>query len=97
MISGEYGPFVYRQGQLPQKGKPHIEAIIDKRISKKTRNKDYFQYLVNWKDQPYEDATWKTDLEISKYNVNPEELLKNYFLPLEYDAGASSQSPLFSD
>ena len=50
MISGKYGPFVYWKGKLPQKEQPQIEAIIDKIISKKTRNKDYFQYFVKWKD-----------------------------------------------
>ena len=42
MISGEYGLFVCWQGHLPQKEQLDIEAILDKRISKKTRNKDYF-------------------------------------------------------
>ena len=38
---------------------------------------------------------WMNELNISKYNIDPKELLKNYFLPLEYDAEASSQSPMF--
>ena len=97
MILGEDGPFVDWKGQLPQKEQPQIEAILDKKISKKTRNKDYFQYLVKWKDQPSEDATWMTELDISMYNVHPEDLLNNSFLPPEYDAGASRQSPLFSE
>jgi hypothetical protein len=29
-----------------------MESIIDKRIRKKTRRKEYFQYLVNWKGHP---------------------------------------------
>ena len=60
MISGEYSSFIDWQGQLPQKGQPHIEAILDKRVSKKTRDKEYFQYLVKWKDHPSEDAAWMT-------------------------------------
>ena len=78
------------QGQIPQKVQPRIEAILEKRILRKTRNKTFFQYLVKWKNQPTEDATWMTDQKISKYNVHPEDLLKNYFLPREYDAGASN-------
>ena len=89
-ISGEDVPFVYWKGQSPQKEQPQIKVILDKRISKNTINKDYFQYLVKWKGQPYEDATWMIKLEISKYNVNLEEQLKNYFIPSEYVAGASS-------
>ena len=60
IILGEDGPFIDWQGQLPQKGQPQIEVILDKRVSKKTRDKEYFQYLVKWKDQPSEDAAWMT-------------------------------------
>ena len=55
---------------------------------------EYFQYLVKWKGQPSEDAAWMTKMDISKYNVNTEDLLKTYFLPWEYDGGASSQDYL---
>ena len=44
---------------------------------------DYFLFLAR-------NVAWMTKLDISKYDVNPEDLLKNYFLPLEYDAGASN-------
>ena len=50
MTSRESGPFIDWKGQLPQKEQPHIESILDKRVSKKTRDKEYFQYLVKWKD-----------------------------------------------
>jgi hypothetical protein len=35
-----------------------MESIIDKRISRKTRRKDYFEYLVKWKGHLVEDAGW---------------------------------------
>ena len=47
MISCEDGSFIDWKGQLPQKEQPQIEAIIDKRISKKARNKDYFQIFLS--------------------------------------------------
>ena len=40
MTSGEDGSFIDWQGQSPQKEQPHIEAIVDKRVSKKTRDKE---------------------------------------------------------
>ena len=96
MISGEDGSFIDWKGQLPQKGQTQIETILEKGVSNNTRDKEYFQYLqVKWKDKPSEDAVWMTTKDISKYNVHPEDLLKNYFLPPEYDAGASRQSPMF--
>jgi hypothetical protein len=32
--------------QMPVADKPQMEGIIDKRISKKTKRKEYFEYLV---------------------------------------------------
>ena len=32
--------------------KPQMESIIDKRIRKKTKRKEYFEYLVKWKGHP---------------------------------------------
>ena len=83
-------PSIDWQGQIPQKEQPHIEAILEKIILRKIRNKTFFQYLVKWRNQPIEDASWMIEQEISKYNVLLEELMKNYFLPQEYDVGASS-------
>jgi hypothetical protein len=35
--------------QMPVAEKPQMERILDKRIGKKTRRKEYFEYLVKWK------------------------------------------------
>ena len=50
-------PAIDWQGKIPQKEQPHIEAILDKRILRKIRNKTFFQYLVKWRNHPTEDAT----------------------------------------
>ena len=44
--------------------KPQMECILDKRISKKTRRKQYFEYLVKWKGHLVEDASWKNEVDI---------------------------------
>jgi hypothetical protein len=41
---------------MPVAKKPHMESIIDKKISRKTRRKEYFEYLVKWIGHPIEDA-----------------------------------------
>jgi hypothetical protein len=44
-----------------------MESIIDKRISKKTRRKVYFEYLVKWKGHPVEDASWEDERRIQNH------------------------------
>jgi hypothetical protein len=46
--------------QLPIAQQKQIESILDQKVVKKTRGKEYFQYLVKWKGQPLEDAMWMT-------------------------------------
>jgi hypothetical protein len=48
------------QKQLPVSQKPQMECILDKRVGRKTRQKQYFEYLVKWKNHPVEDASWET-------------------------------------
>ena len=35
-----------------------VEQILDQIISKSTRGKDYYEYLVKWKNIHMEDASW---------------------------------------
>ena len=41
-----------------------MECILYKRVGKKTRRKEYFEYLVKWEDHPVEDASWENEAEI---------------------------------
>jgi hypothetical protein len=47
--------------------KLQMERILDKRVSKKTRRKQYFEYLVKWKVHPLEDASWENEAEIQRH------------------------------
>ena len=51
------------------------ERILDKRISKKTRGKEYYEYLIKWKDHPIEDSTWMTTTMLQKSGVTVEDLM----------------------
>ena len=43
---------------FPKKKKDIIKRIINSRIRKSTRGKDYIEYLFEWEDQPIEDSSW---------------------------------------
>jgi hypothetical protein len=53
--------------QMPVAERSQMECILDKRVNKKTRRKEYFEYLVKWKDHPVEDASWENEAEILKH------------------------------
>jgi hypothetical protein len=55
--------------------KPQMEGIIDKRISRKTRRKEYFEYLVKWKGHLVEDASWEDEATIQKHGQTVQELM----------------------
>ena len=41
-----------------------FEAILDTRVTKSTRRKDYLEYLVKWKKRPIEDSTLMSIAEL---------------------------------
>jgi hypothetical protein len=61
--------------QMPVDEKPQMESIIDKRISIKTRRKQYFEYLVKWKGHPVEDSSWEDETIIQKHGRIVKELM----------------------
>jgi hypothetical protein len=52
-----------------------MERILDKRVSKRTRRKEYFKYLVKWKGHPVEDASWENEVGIQKNGHTVQELM----------------------
>jgi hypothetical protein len=50
--------------QFPVVEKMQMECIMDKRVGKKTRRKEYYEYLVKWKSHPVEDSRWEIEVEI---------------------------------
>jgi hypothetical protein len=60
---------------MPVEEKLQMEKIVDQRISKKTRRKNYFEYLVKWKGHPIEDASWENKATIKKQGKSVGELM----------------------
>jgi hypothetical protein len=61
--------------QLLVAEKPQMECILDKRVIKRTRRKQYFKYLVRWKNHPVEDASWENEAGIQKHGKIMQELM----------------------
>jgi hypothetical protein len=53
--------------QMPVSENPQMESILDKRINKRTKRKEYFEYLVKWKGHPVEDSSWENEAKIQKH------------------------------
>jgi hypothetical protein len=54
---------------------PQMECILDKRVSKRTRRKQYFEYRVKWKNHPVEYASWEIEVVIQKHGKTVQELM----------------------
>jgi hypothetical protein len=65
--TGTEQPVIHWVKQMPVAMKTQMECILDKRVGKKTRRKEYYEYLVKWKNHPAEDASWETEAEILKH------------------------------
>ena len=61
--------------QLPLAQPLQPEKILDKRVFRRTRGREYFQYLIKWKDKPEEYATWMTEEMLQKIGRSVEELM----------------------
>ena len=66
---------IERKEQLPPAQPLQPEKILDKRVFRRTRGREYFQYLIKWKDKPKEDATWMTEGMLQKIGRSVEELM----------------------
>ena len=53
----------------PKKQIEEVEQILSQRIFKSTRGKDYYEYLVKWKNRPIEDATWISQSKLDSTQV----------------------------
>jgi hypothetical protein len=69
-------PVIQWMKQFPVAEKPQMECILDKRVSRKTRRKQYFEYLVKWKNHPVEDVSWENKAEIQKHGQTMQELME---------------------
>ena len=60
---------VFVSDDYPKKQIEEVEQILDQRVSKSTRGKDYYEYLVKWKNRPLEDASWISQFGLDSAQV----------------------------
>jgi len=51
--------------QLLVKPTKELEKILGKIVSKRTQNKEYYEYLVKWRNYGFKDASWVSENEIA--------------------------------
>ena len=61
--------------QLPTTKELQPERILDKKVFKKTRGQEYYQYLVKWKGKPTAKATWVIEDMLQKLGSSVDELM----------------------
>ena len=78
---------------MPMAPPLEIEGILDTQVAKRTRRKEYLQYLVKWKNRRIEDSSWLNTTQIQKAGYSVDDLMEqshDFLPPREPDAGASS-------
>jgi hypothetical protein len=73
--TGTEEPMIQWTKHMPIVEKPQMERILDKRVGKKTRRKQYYEYLVKWKNHPVEYASWENEAMIQKHGQTVQELM----------------------
>jgi hypothetical protein len=74
-LTGTKDPMIQLMKQMPIAENPQMECILDKKVSKKTGWKEYFEYLVKWKNHPVEDSSWENEADILKHGYTMQELM----------------------
>ena len=62
--------------QLPKPAPLQLEKILDTKI-KKTRRRQYTQYLVKWKNKPVTEAIWMDEKQINKHGSSLQHLISS--------------------
>lgn len=80
---------------IPPHAPKKLEKIIDERIIKKTRNKEYKKYLVKWVGEPIEEVVWMDEAEILKHGTSLDQLIscRNEISP-PWEDGAGVQASI---
>ena len=60
---------------IPTTRTVEAEAILETKVIKKTRGKEYLEYLVKWQGHPAEDSTWMSAVDLEKKGYEIDDLM----------------------
>ena len=59
--------------ELPKQPPLEVECLLDTKVLKQTRRKNYYQYLVKWRIKPMEDVAWLTEVDLINMGLKVED------------------------
>ena len=60
---------------MPIERPTEVEAILETKVAKKTRGKEYLEYLVKWQGYLAEDSTWMSVANLKKKGYTIDDLM----------------------
>lgn len=60
---------------MPTTRPTEAEAMLETKVAKKTRGKEYLEYLVKWQGHPVEYSTWMSTMDLEKKGYAIDDLM----------------------
>ena len=60
---------------MPTERPTEAEAILETKVMKKTKGKEYLEYLVKWRGHPTKDSTWMNAADLEKQGYAIDDLM----------------------
>ena len=60
---------------MPMTKGSEVERILDTRVARHTKGKEYLEFLAKWKDYSMEDSTWMSVTVLQKVDCSIEDLM----------------------
>lgn len=68
---------VAMDNDIPRQESPKLRKVIDTRVTKKTRNKEYIEYFLSWRDKLDSEVVWMTSEQISNHGADLQTLISS--------------------
>lgn len=82
---------------IPKHDPPKLRKVLDTRVIKRIRNKEYKEYLVAWQGKPNFEEVWMKENQISNHGADLQTRISSGLeisSPREYSVGESLQQAI---